>query len=223
MKVSNFVESMLPRFNPLFTRMVLARPAVGKTHAPQPPAGPTPWAGNADPSPCPWSRPPALATPGTTAPFHRSREAAASRTAPATACPSETTDAAQQRLHAEVQKTADQVGWLVSLQQDVVDQAHRVWLRLNQAQRELMEKQHPAAQAPGLADLGKIQEQVSMLAWRHHALGERQQEVAQMLQEARDHLAAVQGQLGELASCQAPGAAPQAPTSDLSSPGSPCT
>lgn len=32
-----------------------------------------------------------------------------------------------------------------------------------------------------------------MLAWRHHALGERQQEVAMMLQETRDHLAAVLG------------------------------
>lgn len=223
MKVSNFVESMLPRFNPLLTRMALARPAAGKAHAPQPPAGPLPWAGTAEPSPCPWSRPPALATPGTTAPFHRSREAAASRAGPMTARHGETTDAAQQRLHAEVQKTADQVGWLVSLQQDVVDQADRVWLRLNQAQRDLAEKQHPAAQAPGLAAGGQIQEQVSMLAWRHHALGERQQEVAQMLQEARDHLAAVQDQLRVLASCQAPAAAPQAPTPDLSSPGSPCT
>jgi hypothetical protein len=140
-----------------------------------------------------------------------------------TACHSETADAAQQRLHAEMQKTADQVGWLVSLQQDVVDQADRVWLRLNQAQRDLAEKQHPAVQAPGLAAGGQIQEQVPMLAWRHHALGERQQEVAQMLQEARDHLAAVQGQLSALASCQAPAAAPPAPTLDLSSPGSPCT
>lgn len=195
MKASNLVGSVLQRFNtPLTGNNQVGRPA-SPSHGRRPPAELSLRASTANMPPRAHALPPALSTAGLTVttqpPLRR-----------------ETADAGPQHLHADVLKAADQVGWLSSLQKDVEDQTARVLNRLTQAQRELADKQRaagprqqseirpvePAATAASTpAELRQIQEQVDMLSWRHRTLGERQQKVAQMLQEARNDLAQAQG------------------------------
>ena len=197
MKASDFVGSVLQRFNapPPGNHRVERAPRLSPGLRP-----PTELslrastASTASMPPRAQTRPQALSTAGVTV---------------ATQPPlrSETPDAAPQRLHSNVQKAADQVGWLTSFHKDVEDQTARVLTRLTQAQQELADTQraaglHPqsgirpaepaAAAASTSAGLRQIQEQVAMLSWRHGALGERQQKVAQLLQEARNDLAQAQ-------------------------------
>lgn len=103
---------------------------------------------------------------------------------------SEAPDATGPRVQADLQKAADQVGWLSSLQKEVEDQTDRVLKRLIQAEKDLAGK-------PPAAGLRQLQEQADLLSWRHRALGERQQAVAQMLQEARHDLAQAQEQAAQ--------------------------
>lgn len=183
MKTSNLMESVLQRFNTPLPGLNRVGRSARTLQVPRPPSDQSLRAGNADTLPHARSFPPARPTPGLTV-------------ATPSSLRSEAPDAARQRLHAAVLKAADQVGWLCSLQKDVEDQTTRVRDRLIEAEKELAGKQQAAGlrQQPEVrpAELRIIQEQVAMLSWWHDALGERQQEVAQTLQEARNNLAQAQ-------------------------------
>lgn len=195
----------------------------GASQSPLPPPGLTARSGSADSSPRPRSLLPAVATP---APFSRRDDFAVPGIHAQASPPNETPDMARQRLQAEVQKRADQAGWLESLLKDVKDQAKRVQQRLTLARQDLAEWQlaagrhkapeaqpadRTAARPSASASLRQLEEQVSMLAWRHRELGPRQEQVAQMLQEARSQMAAAQEQLSAMGLVRAPD--PAAPSS----------
>jgi hypothetical protein len=182
MKAINLMGSVLQRFNtPVSSNNHVGRSArttLG-SHAPSELSLRT---GRADMPPRARSLPPALPTPSPTA--------------------------ERQRLQAEVQKVTDQVGWLSSLRKDVEDQTARVRDRLTRAEqewenkelanRQLGGKQPAAAAASASAELRQIKEQVALLSWRYDQLGERQQAVAQMLEEARNDLVEAKGALARI-------------------------
>lgn len=126
-------------------------------------------------------------------------------------------------LQAQVKAHAGEVERLTSFQQDVIAQAGRVQQRLNLAREELATRQEAPEVRP--TGLRQAEEQVSLLAWRHRNMGERQQQAAQMLRDAEEHLAMAQERLSALGtpSIRSPSTPaltpPESPTASM--PGSP--
>lgn len=177
MKTSNLAGSVAQRFNPLPPGNNHVGRSARTSQGPRPPSDLSLRTARADLSPRARSLPPALPVPG---------PAVATQPSLRSAAPG----AAEPRVQANLLKAADQVGWLSSLQKDVEDQTERVLKRLIQAEKEL-------ADQPPAASLRQVQEQVDLLSWRHRALGERQQAVAQMLREARQDLVQAQEQAAQ--------------------------
>jgi hypothetical protein len=136
----------------------------------------------------------------------------------------------RQRLQAQVTTHLDEVKQLERIQKLVVAQAGQVDQRLDQARQslatlhvepEIQPADHATAQASSLAAQQQAgEQQVSLLVWRHRNLGERKQQVAQMLKNAQAELAKARERLCASALPPAPILTPHE-TPHTSTPGSP--